>query len=393
MAYNLVSSEKHHGWRRYRYRSIVFWGTGVLLAGLILLALEQNGNMVSSRFTAGGKPVPNEADAELEVLLPPPPKKRAYIRAASLGTEGFGSILQHFKACIVFSTALSSNLILSWDTVDVNDVNVYSTSKIYNERIPKDELTGMDLTKACRIQDHISHGERIKLTRALCNGEGWAAERMDGIAMQMNDCTSIIDLENDELIQDMNGCVMPWVRERLSPHFTLPPPLNTGLPPTRPVTVGVHIRWGDTAIAPTNSTFDPATHNFYGSMTLPHISQVLADLVATYPEHGVQITIAMERADARVLDWLELSPGTYTLLDSMDVLGDLQQLSANDVLLLGESSYGVLAHLVAPGPGLTIVEGGGLGKFSNTSGWGRHVVYMEKYTPSSVRLLEVPVGS
>ena len=68
----------------------------------------------------------------------------------------------------------------------------------------------------------------------------------------------------------------------------------------------------------------------------------------------------MERAESRVLDWLGEEAGSYTLLDSTDVVGDLQRLSANDVLLLGESSYGVLSHLIAPGPGLTLVEGGGL---------------------------------
>jgi len=358
------------------------------IVALLLFVLERNGKVISSRFPASTK---NET-LEVEVSAPVVQRKRAFIRAASLGSEGFGSILQHFKHSIVFSSALDSTLILSWNEV-IDDVNVYSTSLIYNERVPAEEMKGIDASKMCRMQEYIPHGEREPLVRGLCNGEEWAADKMAGIRRRMEGCTSVLDLENDELIQDMNGCITPWVRERLTPTIPLPPRLT--FPPTRPITVGVHIRWGDTAILPTNDTFDPVTHNFYGSMSLPHIALVLADLRSQYAEHGIALTIAMERADVRVLEWLEeeaaVDVGSYTLLDSTDVVGDLQMLSGNDVLLLGESSYGVLAHLIAPGPGLTLVEGGAFHKFSNTSGWGRHVVHMGDYTQESVRLLETPI--
>jgi hypothetical protein len=100
-----------------------------------------------------------------------------------------------------------------------------------------------------------------------------------------------------------------------------------------------------------------ATHSFYGSWALPDIVRVLADLRAYAHPHGITLTIAMQQADPVVLAFL--NEPQYTLLDSDDVLADLHTLSQNDVLLLGESSYGVLAHLIAP-PGLTLVEGGAL---------------------------------
>ncbi|KAJ7054164.1 hypothetical protein C8F01DRAFT_1374619 [Mycena amicta] len=383
MTYNLLSSDRPPG--RRRYRPTLFWGVaGIGIVTLVLIALERN----RSALFSGKKAI--DVEISQPVSLPPPPaRRRAYIRAATLGTEGFGSILQHFKHSIVLASALDSTLILSWNEV-TDDVNVYSTSTIYNARIPQDEMTGVDVMKACRMQDYLPHGEREPLVRSLCKGEDWAAGKMGDIRRRMADCTSILDLETDELIQDMNGCIMPWVRERMTPYIdALPPALTTGSAPTRPINVGIHIRWGDTAVL--DKAFDPATHNFYGSMSLPHISRVLSDLRARYSQHGIHITIAMERADSRVIDWLGEEAGSYTLLDTTDVFLDLQKLSANDVLLLGESSYGVLAHLIAPGTGVSFVEGGGFGKFSNTSGWGRHVVYMEKYTSESVRLLETPV--
>ncbi|KAF7324657.1 hypothetical protein MKEN_00507200 [Mycena kentingensis (nom. inval.)] len=396
MSYTILSDHKSP--RRPSRRSLLCWGAGVAGAfALLLLLLERSGGAVSSRFGAGDDAV-DVVDVDGSPIsapaIPPPTRKRAYIRAASLGTEGFGSIFMHFKHSIVFSSALDSNLILSWNEVD-DDPNIYSTSLIYNARVAPADLTAIDARKMCRIQDYLPHGEREPLVRALCNGEDWAAGKMDVIRRKMDGCTSILDLENDELIQDMNGCVTQWIRDRLTPDALvapLPPAITS--PPTRPVTVGVHIRWGDTAVK-ASDPFDGATHEFYGSMSLPHIARVIGDLRAQYAEHGIQLTIAMERADPRVLDWLAeaagVVPGEYNLLDSTDVLGDLQRLSASDVLMLGESSYGVLAHLIAPGRGLTLVEGGGYGKFSNTSAWGRHIVYMGDYTRESLQLLEQPL--
>jgi hypothetical protein len=193
-------------------------------------------------------------------------------------------------------------------------------------------------------------------------------ETMDKVRADMEECTSILDADESEVRQhllfrilrlnffgqttnDLNGCVMGWVRERLAPTPLHPPPTA---PLTRAITVGVHIRWGDTAAAPGE---DLATHEFYGSWALPNIVRVLADLRAYAHPHGISLTIAMQNADPAVLAFLNES--VYTLLDSDDALADLRALSQNDVLLLGESSYGVLAHLIAP-PGLTIVEGGRL---------------------------------
>jgi hypothetical protein len=146
--------------------------------------------------------------------------------------------------------------------------------------------------------------------------------------------------------EDLNGCITGWIRERLGPYPppALPPPLT--FPPERAVSVGVHIRWGDTA--------GQGGEGFRGSMGIPDILRVLADIRATMGAHGVHLSIAMEDADPNIL--ARLHEPEYMLIDSGDALADLRALSQNDFLLLGQSSYAALVHLIAP-PGLTIIDG------------------------------------
>ncbi|KAJ6522225.1 hypothetical protein DFH09DRAFT_1330704 [Mycena vulgaris] len=274
--------------------------------------------------------------------------QRVYLRVGALGSEGFGSALQHFKQSVILSRALDSTLILA--------------SEIRNTNIrPRAFSTE---TEILRPQWH-----RGELVRGWCAGDESAVKEMQKVRAEMVNCTGIVDIDETETTEDLNGCIMAWVRARLAPvpPPVLPPPLS--YPPTRPVTVGVHIRWGDSA------------GQFRGSMAMPNIVHVLKDLRTDMGAHGLKITVAMEDADPDVLAQME--EPEYTLLDSGDAIADMHTLSANDFLLLGESSYGVMVHLIAP-PGLTIVESGDHHKYDNTTGFGRDVVFMKDYTAESL---------
>ncbi|KAJ7237569.1 hypothetical protein B0H12DRAFT_1138786 [Mycena haematopus] len=181
--------------------------------------------------------------------------------------------------------------------------------------------------------------------------------------------------------QDLNGCIMSWVRDRLAPdsHFL---PSTLSLPLNRPITVGVHIRWGDT-----RSDFkELGGSRLYGSMALPNVVRVLKDIRERLGQHGVKLTVLMQLQDPEVLSILDETQLEYTVVDSGDTVGDLYKLSNNDILLVGESSYGVLAHLIAP-PGLTIVEmQNNYGKYTNTTGFGRKLVELDDYTPDDLLL-------
>ncbi|KAJ7125773.1 hypothetical protein C8R43DRAFT_1212085 [Mycena crocata] len=304
------------------------------------------------------------------------PKKRVYLRIGSVGEEGSGTTLNHFKHSIVLAGALDSELVLAW-----NENIAYSTSDFFNS-LNGSEAPSADTRKACRIGEVLPPSQRESLVRGYCAGEKSAVAKMARVRAELADCTSILDTHGSgENVHDLNGCIMGWVRSKLA----LPdlPTIAPVFPPTRPVTVGVHIRWGDTsARAVKNITLDT---KFYGSMGLRDIVRVLEDLRELVGPRGVKLTIAMEGGDPKVLSLLNETD--YTLLESSEnFFHELQTLSNNDILLLGMSSYGVLAHLIAP-PGLTIAtKEGQPAKYGNTTGFGRNVVYLPDYTPDSLGL-------
>ncbi|KAK7051834.1 hypothetical protein R3P38DRAFT_2857466, partial [Favolaschia claudopus] len=324
----------------------------------------------------------------LTAVVPEEQTPRMYLRAGPLGGEGMGSVLQHFKQSIVLSQVLDSSLHFGWNEVWDHR---YSQSEIYNANaeLTNAESQTLNVTKACRVQDFIPYEDRDVVVRGWCAGEDSAIARLDDVKTRMADCTGILDTEVDESAH-ARPQRMYYALGPLAPHPTpssssfSPPSLPSSSDPSRPLSVGIHIRWGDTAPPPGT---DISTHDFYGSMNFPDIARILADLRA-FSSNLLEITIAMEEADRAVIALLNLEAEEYTLLDSpqTQALDDLRVLSRSDVLLLGESSYGVLTHLLAP-PGLTIVKGGGLGKFRNTGGFGRHVVYLDDYKAEDIELL------
>ncbi|KAK7051825.1 hypothetical protein R3P38DRAFT_2857453 [Favolaschia claudopus] len=295
----------------------------------------------------------------LTAVVPEEQTPRMYLRAGPLGGEGMGSSIRHF--------------IFGWNEVWDHR---YSQSEIYNANaeLTNAESQTLNVTKACRVQDFIPYEDRDVVVRGWCAGEDSAIARLDDVKTRMADCTGILDTEVDELTQDLNGCIMPWVRSRLIP----PPSSSSFSPPSLPLLIRPlppHFPSASTSDGATprlRPGTDISTHDFYGSMNFPDIARILADLRA-FSSNLLEITIAMRK------------PTEYTLLDSpqTQALDDLRVLSRSDVLLLGESSYGVLTHLLAP-PGLTIVKGG---KFRNTGGFGRHVVYLDDYKAEDIELL------
>ncbi|KAJ7199783.1 hypothetical protein GGX14DRAFT_699744 [Mycena pura] len=311
--------------------------------------------------------------------------RRAYLRAGDLGPEGLGSLLQHFKHSIVLADALDAEHILSFH----QSHHGYSSSQFWNGRLSAGvgkwapPLT-LDASLAGRVQDFLPFDRRERLVRGLCAGEDWARAEMANIRAAMEHFTSIVDVTDaKETTEDLNGCVAEWVRRRVAPapEFALPPLSES---PARRVTVGVHIRWGDQA------WFLNETGEFYGSMAISDIAGILRDIRARWGESNVEVKIAMQDADHAVLSPLGEQGTAYTLIDSGDPIADLYALSNNDILIVGQSSYAVIAHLIAPPGGLTIAELArerGLHKFTNATGFGRHLVPYNEYTPASLDCL------
>ncbi|KAJ7475032.1 hypothetical protein FB451DRAFT_1397904 [Mycena latifolia] len=230
--------------------------------------------------------------------------KRVYLRVGALGADRFKSALQHFKQSVVLSRALNSTLIVASEQSEHH----YSTSQIFNRL--RDEAA-LDARNACRMKDHLPQERRNALVRGWCAGEAAVLAEIGRIQAEMAECTGIVDVDGREITEDLNGCG------------------DTGTPGSAP-------------------------SHFRGSTNVPALVRVLADIRASQlATHRVRLTIAMENAEARVL--AELHKTNYALLDSGDAIADMHALAAQDILLLGESPWAVIVHLVAP-PGLTVVE-------------------------------------
>ncbi|KAF7320166.1 hypothetical protein MKEN_00801100 [Mycena kentingensis (nom. inval.)] len=319
-------------------------------------------------------------------------RKMVYLHSVPIGDEGLGSLLQHFKVSVVFAEALGAEHILSFQETHHN----YSTSAFWNGQlrggVGRDVLRveidsgSAGVSVICRLDTFVEREmkERAELAKALCRGEAAAWSEMKAVKekMERKGCTGIVHGTHEELIQDMNGCIAPWVRRRVGPASTPPYTLAPLANASRPLVVGIHVRWGDT------SGFHNETGRFYGSMPIHDIVRILGDLLKRYPGKSVQVKIAMENANLEVLaPAIQLCTDSESrmecgIVDSGDSVGDLYALANVDVLLVGESSYGVTAHLISPATGMTIAYGRPGGKYTGANTFGRELVFYEEYSGS-----------
>ncbi|KAJ7230231.1 hypothetical protein GGX14DRAFT_410180 [Mycena pura] len=371
-------------WNRMRPLLIITGGV-LLVVCLHYLGNPKMGRPFGALSVASEDLSPVEREPERTAV------KRAYLRSWN-GAEGLGSYLQHFKQSIVLAEALDSEHFVSF----AKSEHGYSTSEFWNGQLSgavgrRPLPLAMDGNRLCRIGDYVPHETRAGLVHGLCGGRPSALSEMADVKARMAHCKSIVDTDQAELEEGLNGCIAGWVRARVGParQFVLPPLSD---PPTRPITVGVHVRWGDMAASLNR------TGAFYGSMGITDIVRILRDIRARWGVvggAGVQVKIAMQNstnAGGGVLSQLRLDDtdaGAWTTLevvDSGDPIADLYALSNNDILLVGGSSYALTAHLLAPPGGLTIAGHNSMHKFANTTGFGRHVVPLAQYSPDSLRL-------
>ncbi|KAJ7048520.1 hypothetical protein C8F01DRAFT_1190222 [Mycena amicta] len=317
-------------------------------------------------------------------------QKRAYVRSGG-STEGLGGSLLYFKDAIVLAEALNSSLILTesknW---------AYSTSMVWNGELTN--VTGkpppsleIDGRVVCHMQLYLSTEKRQRIVQGLCDGlnEDVRAELVE-LRERLSNCTSLLDTPiSSGANVGLGFCITPWVRERIGPSPAVlarfaHPPLT--VPPTRPLSVGLHIRWSDTA-----ESYEAHGKQLYGSMPMKNTVQLLHDIKQSpLAVHGVNLTVLMQWADAKILKDLDAVDLPYTLVDSdayRPPVEDLYKLAHNDILIIGQSAYAALAHMIAP-PGLTIVNTVS-GIYSDRSRFGRRVVHFQKYKTEDL-MLAVP---
>ncbi|KAK4695823.1 hypothetical protein P7C70_g8483, partial [Phenoliferia sp. Uapishka_3] len=292
------------------------------------------------------------------VASPDRGQSRLFLRVGGLTPEGIGSVLQHFKEAIILSLALNATLILS----ERESNHHYSVSRLINNRL--DWFShDVDIRRSCLLADYLPQEDRSQLSRGWCKNTPEALRDVHMLGQKMEHCRSILDVGAESSHEDLNGCIANWLRARLGP---LPSAVK---PHPRKPTVGVHVRWGDSA------------WQFRGSMSMANMNTVLGDLRSIYGDDGIEVTIVMENADTRVLTQFNVS--SYKLIDTGDAMADLYSLANNDYILAGTSSYAVLAHLIAPA-GLTIYEGSEdqshSAKYQDTTTQSRTAINLYQYT-------------
>ncbi|GAA5891064.1 hypothetical protein JCM6882_006406 [Rhodosporidiobolus microsporus] len=281
------------------------------------------------------------------------PGQRVLIRDGGFGWEGIGSVIQRFKESVILAQALDAQFLITGQESE----HGYSTSDLINGPGP----ILIDSTKTCSLQDNLSGEERAQLVDAWCEGKPEALEILKDLEKRLVGCTAVLDAQRWEVHEEYNGCIHRWTRDTLGAAPEMPwDPAH--------VTVGIHIRWGDSA------------GEFRGSMHLDNVNRALGDIYNQFGVDNVDVTIAMEKHEAKILKMVDTRK-KYRLVDSGDGINDMRELAGNNIMLIGGSSYAAMAHLIAP-RGLSVVDPNV--KYMNTTGFGREVIMIQDFDQSSL---------
>ncbi|SCZ97965.1 BZ3500_MvSof-1268-A1-R1_Chr3-3g06488 [Microbotryum saponariae] len=263
--------------------------------------------------------------------------------------EGLGSQLNHIKGSMILAKALEATFILG----DSYSHHHYSTSDMINGPIYRDSITArppvyVPLGQTCALSDHLPYEKRQEVIRGWCLGNKNDQRPMQriGYSLAKRNCSIIIDdVSGRDFYNDLNQCYTDVLRERLGGIDDRRNTRPDGSGDAGALTVGIHVRWGDT------SGSDNATE-FRGSMPTASVNEIIHEAQKRFKR--LDIRIAMESHNDHVLEGFEFD---YTLVDSGDVMADLHALADNDLLLIGSSSFAILVHMMAAPDGVTILDG------------------------------------
>ena len=190
-------------------------------------------------------------------------------------------------------------------------------------------------TKVCSLEMSEGYARTLELVESWCDNQ----RLDDALELQrlFTGCSLILDDRPWDVRYDMSKCTWKWVKHVFSKLG--------GTKPTRGI--GLHIRWGDMSFG--DLPWDPMT---------PERSTPIekaAELLRKIRECGVQdeLSVYMELHNDTILSGLG---EPYRIVDTDDPVNDLIDLAANRLMILDMSSFTVLAHQIADGPGgITVV--------------------------------------
>lgn len=216
----------------------------------------------------------------------------------------------------------------------------------------------------CVAYDHLLPDDLHYILASSCNSPEAEARSRERLAEVYKGCGTIIHVVgyNAELNEQLNGCTAPWVKQAM-----LGPVCGRKTPdkPTGVTRVGVHFRWGDVA------TDDPSHPDWTRTMSYANINKVIASIEKCGQPMAIRVFAEDFPEEAR-----SRFEFTHELVDSGNDIDDLCELSNNDVIVAGGSSFAVLAAQMSYAR-LAIVSDQGSYKYD---GWKR-----DDFEPMSLR--------
>lgn len=253
------------------------------------------------------------------------------LRTTPTNAAGIGSVLAQLRSSAAIATMLGARL----STFSVTSEHPYRVASLLRLDLLHTQMGAG--TRACSLMASPSYARILDLMGSWCNEVGSALADSQAQELQhlLRDCDLILDDRPWDVHYDMSKCTWRWTKQIFSTLGSK----------SRESGIGLHIRWGDMA---NNTAFaDPLTPE--RSTPIETAAQLLRKL----RECGVrdELSVYMESHNATMLSGLG---EPYRIVDSGDDVGDLIDLASNKVLMLGISSYTVLAHQIAE-KGITVV--------------------------------------
>ena len=250
--------------------------------------------------------------------------------------EGFGSFFVHQKSIIIIALSLNASLFFS----ERDSSHGYNFPRMLNY-VSFGSLVPNQTTPSCVTSDEILDNEFIRL---LCKGDELAKSTL---YTRFDKCETITH-DVWETVEEFNDCIQPYIKKVVPVVFDsvvysnrkrqLLSRIHYNMEALGKISVGIHIRWGDTSTGDVTKLNDRSiginnVNEFYKSHFIKH-----KDEFSFY--------VFMEHHHLGVLAHLDIKD--YSLIDTGDDLFDLNLLSEMDIVMHGPSTFAVLASLISP---------------------------------------------
>jgi hypothetical protein len=232
------------------------------------------------------------------------------------------------------SAAIATMLGANFTTFSLQSAHMYRAASLLDIDLLETRLDAG--TKVCSLEMMSENYTRtLELVESWCDNQ-----RLDDaleLQRSFTGCGLILDDRPWDVRYDMSKCTWKWVKHVFS---KLGAEKSTR-------GIGLHIRWGDMSLGGT--PFDAMT---------PERSTPIkkaAEMLRKIRECGVQdeLSVYMEWHNDTILSGLG---EPYRIVDTGDSINDLIDLASNRLMILDMSSWTVLAHQIADGPGgITVV--------------------------------------